>query len=99
MSYRHIYDPVALLEYKDAATWYAIRSETAAVNFVREVKEKIAVICKDPFRYRNTYKKFRETALKIYPYSIIYTIDESSATVIIESVFHHKRNPRRKYRK
>ena len=79
MSYRHIYDPVAILEYKDAATWYAARSETAAVNFVREVKEKIVVICKDPFRYRNTYKKFRETSLKIYPYSIIYTIDESSA--------------------
>lgn len=99
MSCRHIYDPVALLEYKVAAIWYAVRSEAAAVNFVKEVKKKIAVICKDPFRYRNTYKKFREASLKIYPYSIIYTIDENNKTVIITSVFHHKRNPRRKYRK
>ena len=38
MSFRHIYDPVALLEYKNAAAWYAERSETAATNFVKEVK-------------------------------------------------------------
>ena len=99
MSYRHNYDPIALLEYKDAAAWYTERSETAAANFVKEVKEKIAAICKDPSRYRNTYKKFRETSLKIYPYSIIYTIDENDKTVIITSVFHHKRSPRRKFRK
>jgi plasmid stabilization system protein ParE len=99
MSYRHIYDPVALLEYKDAATWYAERSERAAANFVKAVKGKIGVICKDPFCYRNTYKKFRESSLQTYPYSIIYTINEVEKTVIIESVFHHKRNPRRKYKK
>ena len=64
MNYRHIYDPVALLEYKDAASWYAERSETASANFVKEIKEKISVICKDPFRYRNTYKKFRENIFK-----------------------------------
>lgn len=98
MSYRHIYDPVALLEYKDATTWYAERSELAAANFVKSIKEKISVICKDPFRYRNTYKKFRETSLNVYPYSIIYTIDENVKTVIITSVFHHKRSPRRKFR-
>ena len=39
MSYRHIYDPVALLEYKDATAWYAERSETAATNFVKSIKE------------------------------------------------------------
>ena len=96
MSYRHIYDPIALLKYKDATAWYAERSETATANFVREIKEIISVVCKDPFRYRNTYKKFRETSLKIYPYSIIYTIDESNKTVIIESIFHHKKNPQKK---
>lgn len=99
MNYQHIYDPIALLEYKDATGWYAERSETAAANFVKEIKEKITAICKDPFRYRNTYKKFRETSLSIYPYSIIYLIDESVKTIIITSVYHHKRSPRRKFRK
>lgn len=99
MSYVHIYDPGALLEYKDAAAWYLRRSETAAANLVNEIKKAIFLICKDPFRYRNSYKTFRETSLKKYPYSTIYGGDESVKMVIIESVFHHKRNPRRKYRK
>jgi plasmid stabilization system protein ParE len=99
MSYRHIYDPAALLEYKDAATWYSERSETAAFNFVKEVKETIAGISKEPLRYRNTYKKFRETSLKKFPYSVIYLIDEDNKKIIIVSVYHHKRNPRKKYRK
>ena len=39
MSYRHIYDPIALLEYKDATALYAEQSETATANFVREIKK------------------------------------------------------------
>lgn len=95
MSYRHVYDPIAFLKYKDAVAWYAERSEIAAANLVKEIKQRIAIICKDPLRYRNTYKKFRETALAIYPYSIVYLIDESVKTIIIISVYHHKRSPRR----
>ncbi len=99
MSYRFIYDPIATLEYKDAVGWYAKRNEKAANNFINEVKDKIAVICNDPFRYRNTYKNYRETSLKKFPYSIIYFVDEAKKIVIIQSLFHHKRNPRRKYKK
>lgn len=39
MSYRHIYDPIALLEYKDATAWNTEQSETATANFVREIKK------------------------------------------------------------
>ena len=39
MSYRYIYDPVALNEYKDAISWYLERSELAAEGFVKEVNE------------------------------------------------------------
>lgn len=48
MSYRHIYEPSALVEYKKAISWYQERNETAADNFVKEVKEKIIMICDDP---------------------------------------------------
>ena len=73
MSYRYVYDPVALNEYKDAISWYLERSELAAEGFVKEVAEQLTVICNDPYRFRNTYKYFREISLKKYPY-YIYTI-------------------------
>jgi plasmid stabilization system protein ParE len=99
MNYRFIFEPVALGEYKDAIRWYKKRSVTAAVNFVAAVKEKIETVCADPTRYRNLYKEFRETSLKRYPYYVVYYIDEHSKTIVITSVYHHKRNPKRKYRK
>jgi len=99
MSYRYYYDPVALNEYKDAISWYIERSELAAEGFVKEVKDKIAVICNDPFRFRNTYRNYYEISLKKYPYYIVYLVDEARKNIIISSVYHHKRSPQKKYRK
>lgn len=99
MRYRYIYDPVALVEYKEAIGWYKSRSIMAAENFLSEVTETITAICKDPFRFRNVYSVFRETSLKRYPYTIVYFVDEKKKRIIIVSVFHNKRNPAKKYRK
>ncbi len=99
MSYTFIYDPAALSEYKEAIAWFEERSELAAEKFIAEVAERITMICLDPLRHRKIYKDFRETSLKKYPYHIVYLFDENEQKVIITSVYHHKRNPRKKYRK
>ena len=99
MSYRCIYQPLAVKEYKDAVEWYAERSKIAAEGFVKELKDKVAAICKEPLRYRNTYKEFREIALKKYPFSIVYFVDEPNEVVIIASVHQQKRNPENKFPK
>lgn len=99
MTYGHRYNSVALVEFKEAIDWYNYRSVMAAENFVEEVTNTIDVICEDPLRFRNVYSIFRETALKKYPYTIVYFVDEKKKRVIIASVFHNKRNPDKKYRK
>ena len=99
MNYKHIFEPAALDEYSAALEWYYERSENAAMNFVKEVKDKIKEVCSDPLRYRNTYKQFREKSLKKYPFCIVYLVDEVEKVVVISSVYHHKRNPRKKFRK
>ncbi len=40
MSYRHIYTPDALVEFKGAVSWYEVRSKRAAENFVIAVRRK-----------------------------------------------------------
>jgi plasmid stabilization system protein ParE len=99
MIYRYSYQAVALVEFKEAIDWYNYRSIMAARNFVEEVTNTIGVICKDPLRFRNVYSVFREVALKKYPYTIVYFVDEKKKKVIITSVFHNKRNSAKKYRK
>jgi len=99
MKYKHRFDPLAVNEYEKAYLWYFKRSILAAENFVKEIDQCISLICTDPYRYRNPYKKFREISLKKYPFYIIYFIDDAIKTVIITSVYHHKRRPGRKYKK
>ena len=99
MSYSIAYQPRALKEYEEAAAWYKERSIQAAENFDSGIKEKIDILRKAPTHYRKTYKEFREVQLYKYPFNIIYFVDEAKKLVVISSIFHHKRNPKTKYRK
>lgn len=99
MGYKHLFDPVAADEYVNAYDWYAERSHVAADGLLIAIEETIQLICENPTRYRNTYKKLREVSLKKYPYSIVYYTDEGNKLIIITSVYHHRRNPAKKYRK
>ena len=99
MNYKHIFEPKALDEFASAVEWYKERSESSAVDFVKEINEKLKEVCSDPLRYRNTYKKFREKSLSKYPFCIVYMVDDIEKIVVVSSIFHHKRNPRKKFRK
>lgn len=99
MSYKLVYSPEALIEFKDAISWYNVRSKRAAENFVTAVKQKTSNICKNPHLFRNSYKYFRQTSLKKFPFYLIYFIDEKEKTVILTSIYHHKRDPKRRYNK
>jgi len=98
-SYNITYQERAIKEYESATQWYRQRSERAAENFESAVKEKIDALRTSPGLYKQTYKQFHEVALKRYPYSLVYMINEKERLVIISSIFHHKRHPKRKYRK
>jgi plasmid stabilization system protein ParE len=99
MPYKYVFDSVAAEEYEAAFLWYQNQSEISGDRLIIEVQEAIDKICDDPYRYRNNYKSIRETALKKFPYSIAYLIDEAKKQIVIISLFHHRRNPRKKYRK
>ena len=99
MKYSHTFDPVALKEYHDSLSWYGLRSLNVAANFISAINERISNICSTPRLYRNSYRNLREVSLKKFPFSIVYFIDEATHTIVITSVYHHKKNPKRKYKK
>jgi plasmid stabilization system protein ParE len=96
--YDYLVEPRAQKEYEQPIAWYSERSELAALNFIKNVDATYLRITKRPYQFKNTYKFFREASVKKYPFVIIYTIEESIKTIIIVSVFHHKRNPKKKYK-
>lgn len=99
MSFHYILHESAQADYETSLKWYVDRSRQAAENFVTAVENGLQLICNNPTRWRNTYSHFYEINLKNYPFSIVYAIDEGQKMVIVTAIYHHKRNPRRKYRK
>jgi plasmid stabilization system protein ParE len=99
MAWHYTFNPEAAIEYEDAFKWYESKSKIAADKFIIAVQDAIAAVCAKPFRYRNTYKDLRELLLKRYPFTLIYFVDEKEKLIIIISLFHQKRNPKKKYSK
>ncbi len=97
--YNYIIHPIAQQEYETSIEWYAERSEQATKKFILNIEKAIEAICLHPHQFRNEYKIFYELGVKKYPFSIIYIIDDNDKIVIITSIFHHKRNPKKKYKK
>lgn len=99
MSYSYILHKYAQQDYEESLKWYVQRSIGAAEKFVAEIDAVLQLICASPARWRNKYKNFHEITLKKYPFTIIYTIEDDKQLVVISSIYHHKRNPKFKYRK
>lgn len=95
--YSVAYKPKALEEYEQSIEWYAERSIKAAENFIIDVQESIKEIKANPTQFKNRYKKYYETTLKKYPFDIVYIIE--AERIVIISIYHQKRNPKKRYRK
>ena len=85
-------------KYAEPTAWYKEHSFRAADKFVKIVDSTISAISRNPYTFRNSYKKFYEAKTKQYPFSIIYFVDENKQSVVITSIFHNKRNPVKKFR-
>lgn len=99
MSYGYILHSYAQEDYEAALKWYMQRSIGAAEKFITEIDTALLLICFNPRRWRNRYKNFHEITLKKYPFTIIYTIDDDKQLIVVSSIYHHKRNPKTRYRK
>lgn len=99
MPFKYILLEDAQIDYEDSLQWYAIRSNQAAMNFIKAVDVALQLICANPKRWRNTFKNYHELGLKKYPFSIIYIIDAEKELVVVTSVYHHKRDPKKRYKK
>ena len=69
----------------DAMQWYATKAENLDTRFVAAVEATFLKIQRNPFAFKKVYKKFRQTAIKSFPYIILYEQEQSN--IIIYSIF------------
>ena len=96
MKYSLVIRDKAFSELEDAYSWYEQQQKGLGELFLSEFKEYSKIIQSSPESFEKKYKDFRELLLKTFPYFIVYQIDKN--TVVVFSVFHTSRNPKRKYK-
>ena len=74
--------PEALAEANAAVDWYLARSERAAVRFLTELREAIAVLAAQPSRFPVFAHQTRRVLLHRFPYIVVFRETRTTLQVI-----------------
>lgn len=93
MSRRLIVRPEAEAEMTEAFDWYEDRVPGLGSEFLLCVDAVFSAIQRTPQHYPFVHKTARRALSRRFPYEIIFVEDDER--VVVLSVFHAKRNPKR----
>ncbi len=80
----------ALAEFRAATGWYEARTRGLGTDFNDAVETKFSEIAGQPDRFPRIGRKYREAAVKDFPYRVIYRV-EPGGDVLVVAVAHTKR--------
>jgi plasmid stabilization system protein ParE len=87
-----IFHRLAAREFRLARSWYAQRSERAALRFIEAIEVALQQIAADPERWPLYDHNTRWVKIRKYPYLVFYR-STAEGTVIILAVAHAGRRP------
>ena len=83
-------------ELLEAWVWYEDREPGLGDKFTEQVFSIVKIIEQFPDRYPERHKRYREALVRIFPYIIIYRIQQRKKMVVSVFVFHTRRNTKKK---
>ena len=93
MSLRLIIRPEAEAELADAFDWYEDRVPGLGYDFLLSVDAVIHAILRHPQQYPRVHRIVRRALVRRFPHEVLFV--EDAERVVVLSVFHAKRNPKR----
>jgi len=84
------------LELLAAWKWYEDKQPGLGDKFKHQVDLRINEIERNPRRYPERKKNYREGIVKGFPYLIIYRVQGRQKKIAIVSIFHTSRSPKKK---
>jgi plasmid stabilization system protein ParE len=82
----------AKTDLSDASKWYELAQKGLGKRFLKEAKEAIDTISKNPLIYQIRYDEIRIYFTKIFSYGIHYRHVASKNEIHIIAIFHTSRN-------
>ncbi len=99
MSYRYWLHQSIQQDFNEGYEWYEDKKVGLGMEFLTAVEKKIAEIVLDPEIYSSKGNpRYREAAIKRFPYVVVYRIYKRKKEIFISAVHHVKKSPRKKYR-
>ncbi len=93
MSHRLIIRPEAEAEMAEAFDWYEDRVPGLGSDFLLSVDAVIRAVLGNPEQYPQVHRNVRIALVRRFPYEVFFVADDTR--IVILSVFHAKRNPKR----
>ncbi|WP_162499832.1 type II toxin-antitoxin system RelE/ParE family toxin [Mucilaginibacter terrigena] len=90
------FDPKADTEYQEAYAWYEEQLQGLGERFEFSVEQKLVSVLAAPLLYPIKKYDIRECKINGFPYLIIYKFYPLKNLILIISIFHTSRNPRKK---
>ncbi len=85
-------------ELLDAWEWHEDKQAGLGDRLIEEVYKTVNNIQKNPAHYPQRKRHYREALTDVFPYLIIYRVLNKEKTIVVSSIFHCSRNPRKKYK-
>ncbi|HEY9003867.1 MAG TPA: type II toxin-antitoxin system RelE/ParE family toxin [Mucilaginibacter sp.] len=89
----------AVMELLNSVIWYEEQQEGLGKRFRAAFQCRLEQICNDPHLYKKVHRNFHEALTDTFPFLIVYYIDDEQQKVIVISIFHTSRNPKKKFKK
>ena len=93
MSRRLIVRPEAEAEMADAFDWYEARVAGLGEAFLLCLDAVFSAVMRNPRQYPRIHRTVRRALVRRFPYEVFFV--EDAERVVVLSVFHAKRNPKR----
>ena len=91
MAFKVLVNIRAQAEIEHAFDWYQKNSPRNGIRFLDSVESAYRVLKTNPF-FQIRYRNVRAIALRQFPYSLYFIVDEKQTTVRVLSCFHQHRN-------
>jgi len=97
MKYSIRFKEDALADASEIANWYNEKKNGLGLEFLDELELAVKKIKTNPFHYQVQKNEIRQILLDKFPYLVMFEIEQNQ--IIIYSIIHSKRNPKKKFRK
>jgi len=91
MAYQLEYTELARIESAEAYEWYAQPTIKMGAEYLNDIERTESFLKSNPLIYAKVEGNIRRAVLKRFPYSLFYTVEENTVTVL--SCFHQNREP------